>query len=1204
MLPGKKIIIAVGAVLLLNLCALCNAASPIVLGLAGKEAEKHNVEFMQYSRMQPVYKENGIQASLFEFTAFTGKDWTEEKIYNLLKQFHVVHLTTTEEGITVVTPELAAHAKVAGAALARYVKDGGGLYIQPRSVRYPNSHDEKYWNLLLAPFGLQILHEATFDKTRTFEGKTLSLVPFWFTSNIKPHPVTEGVRGLCLPRDGGASPAVPAMQYSSDWQVVVNGMKEAQSYKTGHDNRTNTDKAGTYKANPPVVAVREFGKGRVVCYPLHIIFTGLNHRNPIWSDITECNGNKAAGLPSDSMKLQMNSYKWLSEPARKVAEMGTYKPAPYKLIQFPKSINLDQLQFGKPFGGDTNFAYPDGQKPMTCAPTQGVRGILGARTKYTDGKGTVGEYVKAAKAAGLGFIVFNDPLEKLTPKTLDKLKADCAAASKQGEFYACPGLEFYDGLGTRYAIWGDKILFPEKEFGDKKWKYTQWDGQKINFYGKYMDQIGFPGSAVIDYKQLRANGAHPENQWWFYHYLPYVYDKDKLIADNYGDFLAGLRDLRWAAIASYTRIYDPADVAAAAKTFWTSFPDLASAKGGLNTRCATYGAPWWSAYYVSQGPSIISWEAINQQMEYNWMQTRGAQRVRLKFIVKSDLGIADVKVHDADLGLVRRFNGKGEKELAREFEMVDDKQHYLTLEVTDTAGKKALSQYILVFSYKQGLFRCGDNLNILGATGMIWHPDRNEMLAQVRNFNNGEDYALMGWDTGTPLCPSPNCWAQDYINIKGAGACPDRTKAMIGKIMDVTLGSYNFQIASMRMDKLAQRFDNEQRPGPALCSMPKDIGDLECFERTHTIYSASDRTDWYTAWNQRRGREGRKDYKGSIIWHEGEIKIKKDITLAGTVPIPLIQMRCPVDLQNNWGNVFIVTDAKEGTRVTILRDMQTQVNSSGTLKPGGYIAQMPTLAGYHALLAPADSHLSYANHMQSYSFVGLGKDGQELKAGTVLKYRYGMGVFADPVAGNQLLEHTVKALNLGGGKDGYPVEIKTGELIDAVFFFTARAKDNEAMFKLGPQKLIIDLPIRVQGLDDNGCAAIYSTKRPWFRFVAVVKDPASPELRRASTAIFQEPIEQANEMWVGNVFVCDNKDAKITLVVDGQAEGAKPFLEINNPTDKEISATVRSPANTPVFGGLNAPVKIPAGESIRLRIDGKKIELIEPSLPPCGLLMD
>ena len=150
---------------------------------------------------------------------------------------------------------------------------------------------------------------------------------------------------------------------------------------------------------------------------------------------------------------------------------------------------------------------------------------------------------------------------------------------------------------------------------------------------------------------------------------------------------------------------------------------------------------------------------------------------------------------------------------------------------------------------------------------------------------------------------------------------------------------------------------------------------------------------------------------------------------------------------------------------------------------------------------------------------------------------------------------------------------------DAVFFFTAAAAKNEALFTLGPQKLIIDLPIRVQGLVDNGCVAVYSTKSPWLRFIPVDEQ---------GTAWLTEPIDQKNEMWVGNVFTCDNKDVKLALVVDGQAAGRKPFIELHNPTDKEIETTVRSPEHTPVFGGISGSVKIPAGDSVRLWLDGKR----------------
>jgi hypothetical protein len=176
-------------------------------------------------------------------------------------------------------------------------------------------------------------------------------------------------------------------------------------------------------------------------------------------------------------------------------------------------------------------------------------------------------------------------------------------------------------------------------------------------------------------------------------------------------------------------------------------------------------------------------------------------------------------------------------------------------------------------------------------------------------------------------------------------------------------------------------------------------------------------------------------------------------------------------------------------------------------------------------------------------------------------------------------------MNLGGGHAGYPVEMRTGTLEDAVFFFTARAKENEASFVLGPQTLIIELPVRVRGLENNGCAAVYSTRRPWFRFIPVDAE---------GTAWFQEPIDEKNEMWVGNVLVCDNMDVKITLVADGQEAGQPPFAEVHNPTDKEIASTLRSPTHAPLFGGLTATVKIPAGESMRLGIGGKALRPANP----------
>ena len=207
--------------------------------------------------------------------------------------------------------------------------------------------------------------------------------------------------------------------------------------------------------------------------------------------------------------------------------------------------------------------------------------------------------------------------------------------------------------------------------------------------------------------------------------------------------------------------------------------------------------------------------------------------------------------------------------------------------------------------------------------------------------------------------------------------------------------------------------------------------------------------------------------------------------------------------------------------------------------------------------------------------VGLGRDGQEVKAGTVFKYRFAVAAFTDTKPDAELLEHTTRAMNLGGGNDGYPLKVETGRLKDTGFFLTVAAEDHEVRFNAGPQKLIIDLPIVVQGIEDNGCVAVYSTRRPWFRFVPVVGDKA----------YFQEPIDDENTIWAGNLFTADHTEIRLTAVIDGQNRDRKPFLEVHNPTQKPIETTIRSPRHAPEFGGMSARVRIPEGASIRLNIE-------------------
>ncbi len=119
---------------------------------------------------------------------------------------------------------------------------------------------------------------------------------------------------------------------------------------------------------------------------------------------------------------------------------------------------------------------------------------------------------------------------------------------------------------------------------------------------------------------------------------------------------------------------------------------------------------------------------------------------------------------------------------------------------------------------------------------------------------------------------------------------------------------------------------------------------------------------------------------------------------------------------------------------------------------------------------------------------------------------------------------------------------------------------------------MIDLPIRLCGIDDNGCVAVYNTTRPFFRFIGVAE----------GDAWFQENVDNGSTIWAGNAFVSDHRAIKLTLVCDGLAPGRAPFLEVHNPTDDPIRTVITSPPHTPRFGNYSTTVDVPAGATVAI----------------------
>ena len=1144
-------------------------SKPAMIGFIHREAERYEAEWRLHWGYYATLVKNGLQGSLVESRPIYSGSLRPGQLYEALRPFHAIVFTTTEEGVTEFTAAARQRSRVARGDLERYVREGGGLLLLLQAVRYPHDDDEKFYNAMFEGFGVRMLHEGLFDPAHAFQSPpTLVFRPmeFFYTTNVHPHPTTDGVRRLYLPRYGSQpAPGVEALGLDPNWQAVVAGEPTAKSYLLGDDNAHDLRREGSQQASPPIAAVRSFGRGRLFVYNVHQKHAFLNYGNRMWPQITESDGDRQSEKPSDGNRLLLNALDWLSEPALAVAELGSHRLAPIEPVKFEPTVDWDKYALVKAH--------------------EGVRGILGLHSSYSDGKAGVADYARAARLAGLAFVVFSDPLELLSAEKLARLRADCAAASGS-DFYACPGVEFTDSLGVRWAAWGERVVFPESSFVSNGRTYPTWDGRRILATGRYEMMCGYSPNAILDYRVLRAAHAHPANMWWFYRLLPLVYDGDRLVADNFDEYLFGLRDLRYLTVDAFTRIHTAEEVSQAARTCVSVARDLQAARELLNTRCGGVPSGSASSSYVSQGPQILQWTACNTQMEHPWQKTRGAQRVRLRFEVSSDAGLREVRVHDANFGLLRRFDAGGAPRLGREFELVHDKQHYLVLEAIDSRGRRAISSYIFLYCYKSGLFRCGDNLNLLGSAQVCWHPDRNEMPSLSKIFEDGFKYTVLGIDSAAAVATQPKLWAQETVHTT-TGYEPASREEIVNKILDVPLGSTDLQIYSATMAQRSETYDTQTRPTPAMGVIARRLGPLETFQRKHTSYALASREDYFVAWNYRRAFEGSRDYRGSIIWHEGEIRFKKDLTLKGAVPVPLLMTEGPGGAEYRIFDQFHVSDRDAGTlAVRLEAGREKPYVRQGVIRRGGYCATLNTDLGYYGFLSSSTNEFSYivAGQPQTPSLVGrtligLGHDGQQVAAGTVWPYRFAVATLNDHRQSNELLEDMVRAYNLDGGDRGYPYAVKIGKFEGAEFFFTVAAEGHEALFSAGPREMICDLAFRVRGLDDNGCAAVYVAARKFFRFVPVVY----------GTAYFQEPIRPATEIWVGNPLVCRDAEVKLTLIVDGQTPGKPPLLEVHNPTSRTIQTEIYAPPHTPLLAGLRAAATLPAGQSVWFRIEGGKL---------------
>ena len=630
--------------------------------------------------------------------------------------------------------------------LAEYIKAGGGVLFALNSMGcYGEGRlgEVPDW---LKQFDCNFWVEALSDPTRQVLASPPSLARyathFAWTDDLAKHPITEGVKNLWYPVGWGGHAAFWSgpVDAGHQWTSIVRTGPQAQA-------AGSTDVwAELWRKNPPpgpysLLSVRSVNEGRLAVL-------GVNPMWLLWSPYDDSLGGVAMktgeqGRPSDWWKLLENTYRWLAAPS---LQMGTYGQAVGK---YP------------PVAGDTP-AVPWNQLPFPDKPSHYYRGLVGAHTALSTGKGTVAEWAAAAQAAGWDFLLFTEDLSVMNADKWEKLKAECKGATSDN-FVAYPGIEYMNASGYRgFAPLGYVDWFPVDWLTD--------DGKRINTDRGWTPQKGWGATKhksgqIMMFLTWGRNGflnyeKNPSPYWDYklYNLFPiWSMDHGQPLDNGVKDYLEVCAAAHNPAAYAVNLMYDPAELATARAEgrphlVVSADPDPRTPdKPGLRAtfdRMIVDDVPYglgtgcyrgWQGPVATQGPALrwmfrggYQWEGV--EFPRYWIERYAAPqekdwympswyRLKLRLDAESEAGLRDVTIYDGPR-IFRRFDPQGQKQYTVELDVVQNQTRHLVAVVTDSQGRQAVSREMWLEQQQMLYNYCGDRVNVPGPIygAMHGHP--------------------------------------------------------------------------------------------------------------------------------------------------------------------------------------------------------------------------------------------------------------------------------------------------------------------------------------------------------------------------------------------------------------------------------------------------------------------------------------------------
>ncbi|PIX38004.1 MAG: hypothetical protein COZ56_21650 [Armatimonadetes bacterium CG_4_8_14_3_um_filter_58_9] len=452
---------------------------------------------------------------------------------------------------------------------------------------------------------------------------------------------------------------------------------------TSRVNATYADKPNLYPQASPFVAVRDVGKGRLAVVAVSPVYTIWGYGHPMWEGVTMTEGD--GYRKSDTARLFDNLYRWLGGD-RAGKAVGGYQMTESEAKGevpwdwgTPTPIDWKKPVWAPIAEGGLMPDKPTGNRPYG-PPALGMkhyRGLVGARTALTGGKGTVAEYVAPGKAAGLHFILFAEDLEKLTPESWTQFKEQCKQASSE-EFLAVPGFEWRNPLGDRFLM-GGHVPYPEASAFAPGTK-------RVVAHAAFWFAAGAPFNTPVSEK-------NPTPFWNYVDVNAFpveVWEKGRRTENNFEHYLFDQAREHFYTPVIVNRVDSPAELATAAK----AAPATAFLGNNLQDVLANVQRDMMEAErmlaYVTAGPQIAAYHGFNlSRATAGVSNVPGSDRWRLRIAAASPTGLKEVRLYDGR-EIAYRFNAGGRKEFVAEIDGHHDRQHHWLPVVEDVEGKLAI----------------------------------------------------------------------------------------------------------------------------------------------------------------------------------------------------------------------------------------------------------------------------------------------------------------------------------------------------------------------------------------------------------------------------------------------------------------------------------------------------------------------------------